>query len=250
MNLKLFIIFFLFPIAISANDWSSSNEWSSGKDWTPINRDKALGLLNSNSPKERREALGRLADVGFFEDTPKMLVSLWDSEYSVRKMAENAIWGLWLRADDPYIDSVFQRAIVEVQGSEYEIALQMFKNVTELKPEFAEGWNKLGDVYFALNDFENDTFTITLKTEHDYNPARTWTNITYDFAGGALGWGAGPWGEFPWGDIRLPQLKKKLASKKVRSLRVILENSIVYENVLVSGLEFEVASPYAASLKE
>jgi tetratricopeptide (TPR) repeat protein len=84
-----------------------------------------------------------------------MLASLWDSEYSVRKMAENAIWGLWLRADDPYIDSVFQRAIVEVQGSEYEIALQMFKNVTELKPEFAEGWNKLGDVYFALDDFEN-----------------------------------------------------------------------------------------------
>ena len=102
----------------------------------------------------------------------------------------------------------------------------------------------------SVNDFENDTFTITLKTEHDYNPARTWTNITYDFAGGALGWGAGPWGEFPWGDIRLPQLKKKLASKKVRSLRVILENSIVYENVLVSGLEFEVATPYAASLKE
>ena len=63
----------------------SSNEWSSGKDWTPINRDKALGLLNSNSPKERREALGRLADVGIFEDTPKMLASLWDSEYSVRK---------------------------------------------------------------------------------------------------------------------------------------------------------------------
>ena len=102
----------------------------------------------------------------------------------------------------------------------------------------------------SVNDFENDTFTITLKTEHDYNPARTWTNITYDFSGGALGWGAGPWGEFPWGDIRLPQLKKKLASKKVRSLRVILENSIVYENVLVSGLEFEVATPYAASLKE
>ena len=64
------------------------------------------------------------------------------------------LWGLWLRADDPYIDSVFQRAIVVIQGSEYEIALQMFKNVTELKPEFAEGWNKLGDVYFA-SDFEN-----------------------------------------------------------------------------------------------
>ena len=54
------------------------------EDWTPINRDKALSLLNSNSPKRGREALGRLADVGFFEDTPKMLASLWDSEYSVK----------------------------------------------------------------------------------------------------------------------------------------------------------------------
>lgn len=102
----------------------------------------------------------------------------------------------------------------------------------------------------SVNDFENDSFSVTLKTEHDYNTARQWTNIEYDFSGGALGWGAGPWGAFPWGDIRLPQLKKKLASKKVRSLRIIVENSNTYENVLLSGFEFEVATPYNASLKE
>ena len=36
-----------------------------------------------------------------------------------------------------------------------DIEQRIVKNVTELKPEFAEGWNKLGDVYFALDDFEN-----------------------------------------------------------------------------------------------
>ena len=102
----------------------------------------------------------------------------------------------------------------------------------------------------SVNDFENDSFSVVLKTEHDYNTARQWTNITYDFSGGALGWGAGAWGSVPWGDIRLPQLKKKLASKKVRSLRVIIENSTTYENVLISGMEFEVATPYRIGLKE
>ena len=103
----------------------------------------------------------------------------------------------------------------------------------------------------TINDFENDSFTIRLQTEHDYNNARQWTDIVYDFSGGALGWGLGPWGEFPWGDIRIPQLKKKMASKKVRSLRTILTNNTVYENVLVSGLEFQVATSYkSGEMKE
>jgi hypothetical protein len=126
-------------------------------------------------------------------------------------------------------------------------------------PWFTEGeasvWKKylrckLHSYDTTINDFESDSFTVGLKTEHDYNNARQWTSLTYDFSGGALGWGLGPWGEFPWGDIRLPQLKKKLASKKVRSLRVILENDVIYENVLISGLEFEIATPYKPEMKE
>jgi hypothetical protein len=102
----------------------------------------------------------------------------------------------------------------------------------------------------SVNDFENDSFTVNLQTEHDYNTARQWTDIDFDFGGAAEGWGVGPWGSFPWGEIRLPQLKKKLASKKVRSIRLILTNSTIYENVLISGLELEVATPYASTLKE
>lgn len=103
----------------------------------------------------------------------------------------------------------------------------------------------------TINDFESDSFTLLLQTEHDYNSDRQWASLTYDFSGGAEGWGLGPWGEFPWGELRLVQLKKKLASKKVRSLRAVLSNSTVYQNVLVSGLEFQVAMPYrSGELKE
>jgi hypothetical protein len=104
----------------------------------------------------------------------------------------------------------------------------------------------------TINDFENDSFSVRLRTEHDYNNAKTWADITYDFSGGSEGWGLGPWGEFPWGELRLPQLKRKLASKKVRSLRVILSNTTALENVLISGLEFDIATPYKAEggLKE
>lgn len=103
----------------------------------------------------------------------------------------------------------------------------------------------------TVDDFENDTFTLRMQSEHDYDTGKQWMDITYDFSGGAIGWGQTPWGEFIWGETRLSQLKKKMASKKVKSLRVILTNSTIYQNVLISGLEFQVALPYSNNqLKE
>ena len=109
---------------------------------------------------------------------------------------------------------------------------------------------KLHSYDTSVNDFENDAFSITVKSQHDYNTGKDWTNLTYDFSGGSLGWGLGPWGQFPWGEIRLPQLKKKIASKKVRSLRLIFTNSTRSQNVLISGFELEVVTPYKPTLKE
>jgi hypothetical protein len=107
---------------------------------------------------------------------------------------------------------------------------------------------KIHSLDTSINDFEVDSFALTVKTENDY-VLKTLTNVELDFSGGAAGWGLGPWGSFPWGESRLVQLRNKLASKKAKSMRVIFENNIVHENVLISGYEVDVASAYKQRLK-
>ena len=101
----------------------------------------------------------------------------------------------------------------------------------------------------TIDDFETDSFSIDVKTEHNYQ-AVTVSSLTLDLGGGALGWGNSGWGNFPWGEGRLVEDKSKLASAKVRSIRTVFENSNVQENVLISGYEIEFATPFDPALKE
>ncbi|MCK9370533.1 hypothetical protein M0R04_11535 [Candidatus Dojkabacteria bacterium] len=95
----------------------------------------------------------------------------------------------------------------------------------------------------SINDFECDVFSVNLITQHDFIDQDI-TDLTLDFSGGNNGWGGTPWGVFTWGDIRSTQLRTKIASKKSKSMRTIFKNSNLHENVLISGWEVEVATPY------
>ena len=101
----------------------------------------------------------------------------------------------------------------------------------------------------SINTFESDSFVLTVAAAHNYQTDAVAT-LTIDYSGGALGWGLGPWGEFPWGEPRLLSSKKKLASKKVRSHRLTFSNSVVHENVLISGYELQLVTPYQEGMKE
>ena len=101
----------------------------------------------------------------------------------------------------------------------------------------------------SLNTFEGDTFTLTVKEQHNYSLDDIST-LTIDFSGGAEGWGVGPWGEIPWGEARLLSAKNRLASKKVKAHRLTFENAVVHENILISGYELQVVTPYKIDMKE
>ena len=116
----------------------------------------------------------------------------------------------------------------------------MFKKFTRCKV------HSLG---LTQDDFESNAFKLNLFTELDYfNTTRTEAEL--DFAGTSGGWGNDPWGSFAWGATRLIGLTTKLRPMKCRSLRLVLENNTVHENVLVSGYEFEIATPYKKFIKE
>lgn len=122
------------------------------RDWTPISRDRALEQTRSTQSAERRLAYARLAEVGFMEDVPVLLAALWDDDALIRGIAEQSVWGIWLRADDSVADPLFQTGMSKMAEGDLPGALAKFEEVIVLKPTFAEVWNRRGDVHAALHD--------------------------------------------------------------------------------------------------
>ncbi len=125
-------------------------------DWgTVMSREQALAQLHSPDSRDRREGLGRLAEVGTPEDVPFMLQLLHDEDRLVSGMAEQALWGLWLRSNDLSVNHTFQNSIALIQQKEIEQAISKLDEIIAYKPEFAEAWNKRGDAYSHLGDLDH-----------------------------------------------------------------------------------------------
>ena len=121
-------------------------------DWTPINREQALEQTRSPQLDKRRLAYGRLAEIGTMDDIPVLLAALWDEEELIRGIAEQSVWGIWLRTDDPVADPLFQTGMQLISQDEPDAAIEKLNQVIELKPEFAEAWNRRGNAYAALGN--------------------------------------------------------------------------------------------------
>ena len=125
------------------------------EDWgTNMSREQALSQLHSASSNERREGLGRLAEIGTREDVPYMLQRLHDHDEMVRGMAEEALWGLWLRSNDRMVNRLFQSSIALIQQEQPELAIAKLDRIIAYRPEFAEAWNKRGDAYLQLGELD------------------------------------------------------------------------------------------------
>ena len=121
-------------------------------DWTPINREQALAQTRSTQVDKRRLAYGRLAEIGTMDDVPVLLAALWDEEELIRGMAEQSVWGIWMRTDDSVADPLFQTGMLLITQDDPQAAIEKLNQVIELKPDFAEAWNRRGDAYAALGD--------------------------------------------------------------------------------------------------
>lgn len=117
-------------------------------------RDAALSALKSADATERQRAAARLADVGSMEDVPVLLAALRDPDPGVRAVAEQAIRVIWSRSGDPQVDRLFEQALDEMGAGRFRESIALFSRVIEMKPEFAEGWNKRATVYFLIGEYE------------------------------------------------------------------------------------------------
>ena len=80
------------------------------------------------------------------------------------------IWFRWQESDNSDVENLMERGIIHMQHREYQKALNVFSNITEIAPSFAEGWNKRATVYFLMGDLENSTRdvdqTLALEPRH------------------------------------------------------------------------------------
>jgi tetratricopeptide (TPR) repeat protein len=70
------------------------------------------------------------------------------------KPVVEAIERLWLYSGSDTINLLMERALRAVAEKRQELALKLLDAVTELAPDFAEGWNRRAYVYYTQNDYE------------------------------------------------------------------------------------------------
>ena len=99
---------------------------------------------------------GRMAGAG--QDDPQ-LNDLFAELKSSATMAEAAgvevqIWRLWSLSNDAAVDRMLAGGTAAMNHGGYDAALSSFNSVIELRPDFAEGWNKRATLYYLMGDYD------------------------------------------------------------------------------------------------
>jgi tetratricopeptide (TPR) repeat protein len=67
--------------------------------------------------------------------------------------AEAILWRSWCRSGDGEIERIFRAGVEAMQQQKFADAEALFSRIIELKPEFAEGWNKRATVRYLRRNF-------------------------------------------------------------------------------------------------
>jgi len=117
-----------------------------------LGREQAVRALSSADVSMRREAATRLGEIGTMADSTRLVASLRDPDKEVRERAEEALWSIWARSGDARVDRLYEAGVEEMNAGDLKQSIATFTRIIELKPDFAEGWNKRATVYFLAGD--------------------------------------------------------------------------------------------------
>ncbi|MEQ9641185.1 MAG: hypothetical protein RIM84_14270 [Alphaproteobacteria bacterium] len=93
------------------------------------------------------------------DQTDTRLPELFDKLAAAGEGAESeqlaqAIWSIWLNSGSDTVDLLMQRSVRAMQARRMDEALGLLTTVVELKPDYAEGWNKRATVLYLIGRFE------------------------------------------------------------------------------------------------
>ncbi len=95
-----------------------------------------------------------LGETGTMAEAPALVDALRDADPLVRTLSERALWEVWSRSGDGEADRLLAIGIEQMSERQGEAAVETFTKVIQLRPEFAEGWNKRATVYYLLGEYK------------------------------------------------------------------------------------------------
>jgi len=117
-----------------------------------LSREQAAQALSKADAQTRRDGVSRLGEVGTMADATLLVTALRDADEDVRDRAEKAMWRIWARSGDQEVDKLYQLGVEQMNGGDLRQSIDTFTRIIELKPDFAEGWNKRATLYFLVGD--------------------------------------------------------------------------------------------------
>jgi tetratricopeptide (TPR) repeat protein len=69
------------------------------------------------------------------------------------KFVENRIWAIWLASTSDTANLLMGRAKTALDGKDYDLAIKLLDAVVDIKPDFAEAWNRRATVHYTKKDF-------------------------------------------------------------------------------------------------
>jgi len=111
-------------------------------------------LIESPNPQARRAAVLALGLYGSMAVNPAVARALKDTDPTVRSLADNALWAIWLRADTPESNATLEKVGGLIRQQRFEEAVGLATRLIERSPQFAEAHNRRAIARFYLGRFQ------------------------------------------------------------------------------------------------
>lgn len=113
-------------------------------------------LADSPGAMTRRAAVVALGSVGgYARSNPVLGRALRDPDPTVRRLAEDALWSLWFRADTPENNEALREVIRSARRGDLDRAETLATRLIAAAPRFAEAYNQRAIIAFEKGRFED-----------------------------------------------------------------------------------------------
>jgi tetratricopeptide (TPR) repeat protein len=112
-------------------------------------------LLKQTEPRVREAALVGMRLIGTMESNAAVAACLRDEQPNLQRLAEDALWAIWFRADREENNQELQRIAKLIVDQEYAKALAGLNALLLRAPGFAEAYNQRAIVYWRWGNFKS-----------------------------------------------------------------------------------------------